>query len=129
MIRRARLDGTAVLQRWDEKPHVRAATSNEGTIAFDADREEELAPRADGTELFIAELGARPIGAPQIIDPATERSGAWGAVDEDLRAIDTWIGEESCPGRGSGTQSGAATGRAVQLVPSYLGAFSAKVRS
>ena len=91
------------LERWDGKPHVRAATSNDGSVAFDADWEEELAPRDDGTELFVAELDGTPIGALQIIDPATERGHYWGAVGSGLRAIDIWIGEEDHLGRGHGT--------------------------
>ena len=102
-IRAAEPRDATCLRRWDEKPHVRAATSNDGSVAFDADWDEELAPRDDGTEFFVAEVDGTPIGALQIIDPATERSRYWGDVGSGLRAIDIWIGEETHLGRGHGT--------------------------
>ena len=92
-----------LFERWDEKPHVRAATSNDGSVAFDADWADELGPRDDGTELFVAEVDSAPIGALQIIDPATERSRYWGEIEPGYRAIDVWIGEEEHIGRGHGT--------------------------
>jgi len=45
-----------------------------------------------------------PIGFIQIIDPRHEESHYWGDCDEDLRAIDIWIGEEAYLDRGFGTQ-------------------------
>ena len=103
IVRPAAPADAALLRRWDGKPHVRAATSNDGSVAFDADWDEELAPREDGTELFVAEVGGTPIGALQIIDPATERSRYWGEIGSGHRAIDIWIGEEDFLGRGHGT--------------------------
>lgn len=103
-IRPAVPGDAAQLDYWDEKPHVRAAASNDGRVAFDCDWEEELGPRTDGTEFFIAEIDSLPIGALQIIDPAIERSHYWGALSEHLRAIDIWIGEESFLGSGYGTR-------------------------
>ena len=102
-IRTATLADVPDLERWDEKPHVRAATSNDGSVAFDADWDDELAPREDGTEFFVAELDGVPIGMLQIIDPATERSHYWGEIETGLRAIDIWIGEENHLGQGHGT--------------------------
>ena len=104
IVRAATLDDVDLLYRWDEMPHVKVATSNDATKAFDAEWEEELSPREDGTEFYIAEVGAVPIGAMQIINPATEVSHYWGAVAGNLRAIDIWIGEKSYIGRGFGTQ-------------------------
>ena len=103
-IRAATESDAALLYAWDEKPHVMAATSNDGTKSFDAHWEEELLPRSDGTEFFIAEVEIFPIGAMQIINPATEVSHYWGAVASNLRAIDIWIGEESYIGQGYGSQ-------------------------
>ncbi len=103
-VRTATLDDIGLFERWDEMPHVKAAASNDGSTSFDADWEEELAPRQDGTELLIAQVGDVPIGAMQIINPATEVTHYWGAVAQNLRAIDIWIGEESYIGRGFGTQ-------------------------
>ena len=74
LIRPATPTDASILYAWDEKPHVKAATSNDGSKSFDADWEEELLPRSDGTEFFIALVSEVPIGAMQIINPATERS-------------------------------------------------------
>jgi len=102
-IRLAVPEDAGKLRYWDGKPHIRAAVSNDGSVSFDCDWDEELAPRGDGTEFFIAEVASQSIGAMQIINPATERSRYWGPVSETLRAVDIWIGEESCLGRGYGT--------------------------
>ncbi len=91
------------LYLWDQKPHVLAAVSNSGTSSFDEDWYEELAPRSDGTEFFIAEVSGRAIGAMQIIDPALERTHYWGDADANQKAIDIWIGEEAYIGKGYGT--------------------------
>jgi aminoglycoside 6'-N-acetyltransferase len=40
----------------------------------------------------------------QIVDPANEESHYWGEMDQGLRAIDIWIGEESDMSKGYGTQ-------------------------
>lgn len=102
-IRPANLDDAQQLHLWDEKPHVRNATSNSGLSSFDAVWEEELGHRSDGTEFFIAEVDHVSIGAMQIIDPAREASHYWGPVTENRRAIDIWIGDESYLGKGFGT--------------------------
>lgn len=103
-IRPAILSDAAVLAVWDEKPHVQAAVSNSGTSSFDTDWIDELGVRSDGTEFFIAELHGVAIGALQIIDPLRERTGYWGPIADNLRAIDIWIGEEQQMGKGYGTR-------------------------
>jgi len=102
-IRNATIEDIDQLYKWDEKPHVQASISTSGTQSFDVDWKDELSPRTDGTELFIAEAGGVAIGAMQIIDPAKERTHYWGPVAFDLRAIDIWIGEASYLGQGYGT--------------------------
>ena len=103
-IRPAIVADARQLYLWDEKPHVQAAVSSSGTSSFEAHWEEELAERADGTEFFIAEVSGVAIGALQIIDPALEQTHYWGAVAENQKAIDIWIGEEAYLGQGYGTQ-------------------------
>lgn len=103
-LRLATEQDAETLYRWDTKPHVQASASTSGTVSFEADWEEELEPRDDGTEFYIAEISDVAIGALQIIDPATEESHYWGPVASDLRAVDIWIGEEDYLGRGYGTQ-------------------------
>lgn len=103
-IRAASVEDVPTLYHWDEKPHVKSATSNDGSKALDVNWEDELRPRDDGTELLIAEVDRVPIGVLQIIDPATERSHYWGPVAGNLRAIDIWIGEEDFIGQGYGSR-------------------------
>jgi len=54
--------------------------------------------------LLIAEIAGRPIGLVQIIDPAQEETHYWGEIEQNLRAVDVWIGEEKNIGRGYGSQ-------------------------
>ncbi len=88
-----------LLQRWDEAPQVLAADPND-----DWGWEVELARDPPWREQLVAELGGRPIGFVQIIDPAEEDSHYWGEVGPGLRAIDIWIGEADCLGQGHGTR-------------------------
>ena len=93
-----------LLDAWDRKPHVLAAT---GRIDEDDhfDWALELPRDVDWREFLIAETTeGRPIGVLQIIDPAREETHYWGECEPDLRAIDIWIGEEDDLGRGYGTQ-------------------------
>ena len=98
-LRRATPADQPLLEYWDTKPHVIAATGDDDYDDWAA----ELSIDADWFEMFIAELDGRPIGLVQIIDPAEEETHYWGDVEPNLRAIDIWIGEESDLGRGYGT--------------------------
>lgn len=90
----------ALLEYWDSKPHVIAATG--GDDSFDWAIE---LPRSVGwRELLVAEHRGRPVGFIQIIDPLLEETHYWGDIGPKLRAIDIWIGEESDLGRGFGTR-------------------------
>ena len=42
---------------------------------------------------MIAEVEGTAVGFLQIIDPARDESHYWGECQDDLRAIDIWIGE------------------------------------
>ncbi|MBL8889976.1 MAG: acetyltransferase [Planctomycetaceae bacterium] len=98
-LRTATLNDLALLQRWDEQPHV---------IASDPDDEWNWETELDRYPLWreqlVAELDGRAIGFVQIIDPALEETHYWGEVPENMRAIDIWIGEPDCLGQGFGTQ-------------------------
>jgi aminoglycoside 6'-N-acetyltransferase len=98
-LRPATPDDLALLRHWDEQPHVIASDPND-----DWGWEVELHRHPDWREQLIAELDGRPIGFVEIIDPAREESHYWGDTSADLRAIDIWIGEEACLGKGYGTQ-------------------------
>ncbi len=98
-LRPAGPDDLDLLRRWDEEPHVVASDPND-----DWGWETELARNPDWREQLIAELDGRPIGFIEIIDPAREEGHYWGDIEPDLRALDIWIGEPDCLGRGYGTE-------------------------
>ena len=98
-LRPATLADIALLQRWDEAPHVAASDPDD-----DWDWEREIRAAPDWREQLIATLDERPIGCVQIIDPAREEYRYWGDCAHDLAAIDIWIGEADCLGKGYGTE-------------------------
>ena len=98
-LRAATPDDLKLLRNWDEQPHVVAADPND-----DWAWEVELGRAPDWREQLIAEVGGRPVGFLQIIDPAREETRYWGNVPPRLRAIDIWIGGEADLGKGYGTQ-------------------------
>lgn len=97
-LRPATMDDLELLSYWDTKPHVIACDPNGSW-----DWEEELEDVPHNWK-YIAELDDRPIGVIQIIDPAKEETHYWGDVEEGLRAIDIWIGEEDDLSKGYGTR-------------------------
>jgi aminoglycoside 6'-N-acetyltransferase len=99
-LRPAVVTDIPLLKAWDENPYVIDATGEDS----DYDWSEEIPRTADWGELLIAEEGGRPIGFMEIIDPAREPTRYWGDVENNLRALDIWIGEEKDLGRGYGTQ-------------------------
>jgi aminoglycoside 6'-N-acetyltransferase len=99
-LRPATIGDLELLKHWDEQPHVQAASGNDDWF----DWETELQRNPPWRELLIAEVGGRPVGAIQIIDPAEEETHYWGDVESNLRAIDIWIGETTDLGRGLGSR-------------------------
>ena len=98
-LRPATIADLALLRHWDEQPHVIASDPND-----DWQWEAELGKDYDWREQLIAELDGRPIGFIEIIDPALEKEHYWGKCETNLRALDIWIGEADCLGKGYGTQ-------------------------
>jgi aminoglycoside 6'-N-acetyltransferase len=98
-LRRATIDDLALLQHWDEQPHVVVSDPND-----DWGWEVELVRDVDWREQLIAEDDGKPIGFLEIIDPALEDYHYWGNVPLNLRAIDIWIGSAEDLGRGYGTR-------------------------
>lgn len=88
----------ALLRHWDEQPHAIASDPHD-----DWGWETELARNPPWREQLIGEVGGRPVGFVQIIDPAEEDSHYWGDIPANLRAIDIWIGEPADLNRGYGT--------------------------
>jgi len=98
-FRLATLEDLALLQGWDQEPHVVASNPNDNW-----GWETELGKSCSWREQLIAEVDGVPIGYVEIIDPAQEESHYWGEVSPHLRAIDIWIGEGSYLGKGYGTE-------------------------
>ena len=98
-LRLATLVDRELLEHWDRQSHVAAASGDDDFYDWQA----ELPRALPWRELLLAEIGTRPIGFVQIIDPLLEESRYWGEIEADLRAIDIWIGEASYLGRGHGT--------------------------
>jgi aminoglycoside 6'-N-acetyltransferase len=98
-LRPAGLADLALLQHWDEQPHVIASDPND-----DWGWATELSRSPDWREQLIAEVDGRPVGFVQIIDPQREETRYWGDAGPGLRAVDLWIGSESDLGRGYGTR-------------------------
>jgi aminoglycoside 6'-N-acetyltransferase len=99
-LRPATLLDAPRLRAWETYPHLRATLGND-----DWCWETELAVIPDWREPLIAELAGRAIGFMDIINPSREDGKYWGdGVSSKLRAIDLWIGEPDCLGRGHGTE-------------------------
>ena len=98
-LRKATIDDLDTLKRWDQQPHVIACDPND-----DWHWETELLREPPWREQLIAEIGKRPIGFLQIIDPALEESNYWRNVANNLRAIDIWIGDPADLNQGYGTE-------------------------
>ncbi len=99
-LRKATLDDVRILEYWDTKPHVIAASGDDDRTDWPA----ALAMSSPYQEYLIAEENDRPVGVMQIIDPHNEETHYWGEIEQNLRAIDIWIGEGDDLGRGYGTQ-------------------------
>lgn len=99
-LRAACIGDIPLLRRWDDEPHIVAISGEGGGW----DWESEIGQDVAWSAMLIAELDGRPIGFVQIIDPAEEETGYWGDCEANLRAIDIWIGEPDCLGKGYGTQ-------------------------
>src|SRR5262245_37574007 len=99
-LRNATLDDVALLQAWDTRPHVVAATGVDDSYRW----AEELPRDVPWLELLIGESEGRAVGVMQIIDPQLEETHYWGEIAPNLRAIDIWLGEEADLGRGFGSK-------------------------
>lgn len=97
-LRTANIDDLKTLRHWDEQQHVIESGVE------DWDWEDQLGIKHDWRESLIAELEGRPIGFMEIIDPFLDEEHYWGDVEQNLRAIDIWIGEKEDLKKGFGTQ-------------------------
>ncbi len=102
-LRPATPDDLGLILHWDEQPHVKETGGDEDLNEWDW--ENQLARNVPWRELLIAMLDDRPIGFVQIIDCREEESHYWGTdCPEHSWAIDIWIGEADCLGKGYGTK-------------------------
>ena len=98
-LRFATFADLALLQHWDEQPHIIVSNPNNKY-----DWLIELQHNSDGREQLIAEIDGRPLGFIEITDLGHDDSNYWGQIAVDLRAIDIWIGEKTDLGKGYGTK-------------------------
>ncbi len=98
-LRIASYNDLAILQFWDQQPHVIASDPNDDWLW-----EVELGVHYDWRRQFIAERNGLPIGYVEIIDPHFEKEQYWGTIGLGFRAIDIWIGEENNLNQGFGTE-------------------------
>lgn len=98
-LRPATLADVPLLRRWDTVQEVISSDPDS-----DWEWETELGRDPAWREQWIMQWNGRDIGFLQIIDPQLEDSHYWGDCGPDLRAVDLWIGEADCLGRGLGTR-------------------------
>jgi aminoglycoside 6'-N-acetyltransferase len=103
-LRKAEIQDIPTLKYWDTQEHVIKCHDDNATEIESDDWDTVIANPPAFTNYFIAELNNTPIGVMQIIDPALEESHYWGECEENLRAIDIWIGDKENLGKGYGTQ-------------------------
>jgi aminoglycoside 6'-N-acetyltransferase len=104
-LRHATVVDLPLLREWNDLPHVKTATGNEGALPGEHDWMAEWFPPLKGwLEMLIAELDGRPIGVVQIIDPAADETHYWGEVENGLRALDIWLGSPADMGKGHGSE-------------------------
>jgi aminoglycoside 6'-N-acetyltransferase len=99
LLRPASIHDLSLLTYWDEQPHVMASDPND-----DWNWEIELNRNPPWREQLIGEVNGVPVGFVQIIDPLWEETHYWGEIEENLRAIDIWIGQKENLSRGFGTR-------------------------
>lgn len=96
-LRLAQPSDITILEAWDEQPHVRAVSGDDGP--WDWRSEIDVAWQ----EVWIGEVDSDPIGVVILLDAAKEPSHYWGDIAAGTFAIDIWIGEPHFLNRGFGT--------------------------
>jgi len=100
ILRSATIADLPLLLDWETQPHVKAGVPEDD----DWNWEYELPRNPHWREMLIAEINNQPLGFIQIINAAHEETHYWGAVPDDLMAIDIWIGPAKFLGKGYGTK-------------------------
>src|SRR6185295_5739261 len=81
-LRAAAPEDAPTFERWDQAPHVIAATTDdrEAVEAYPGmSWEAEIAMKSDVYCYYVAEIDGRAIGVMLVIDPALEPTHYWGA--------------------------------------------------
>ena len=114
-MRQATIEDLELLLKWDEEDYLQDEEKFGDAEYNEWNWEKELSrPMVDWRDILIAEYEGRPIGVVQVIDPSREESCYWGNDGKNTdyiaefckpnyRAIDIWIGEPDCLGKGLGT--------------------------
>lgn len=100
IMRLATPDDQAVLDHWNTLPHIIETSGTDGGLDWGF----ELPRNVDWREILIAGIDTRPIGVVVIINAADEETHYWGDTGPGVMAIDIWIGETECLGKGYGSQ-------------------------
>jgi len=102
------MDDLPVLLRWDNEEHIRNVI---GDYEFNEWNWEYEIPRSPSwRQQWVAQIrnernALRPIGFVQIINAREEETHYWGEdMEENVAAVDIWIGEPDCLGRGYGKE-------------------------
>ena len=98
ILRRASRTDIPTLERWDSAPHVVAVSGDDEP--WEWEREIDV----PWQEVWIAEVGGRPVGVVVLLDAQAEPSHYWGEVSPGTYAIDIWIGEQDALHQGYGAQ-------------------------
>lgn len=97
-FRKALPSDQPLLEHWSRQPHLAGTGADE-----DWGWEESLPNDPTWRKQLIATLDGKPIGFVQIIDPYEEETHYWGDIEQNLRAIDIWIGDAAKIGKGYGS--------------------------
>ena len=111
VFRNATIGDLDLLLKWDRAEHVLENAGDENYNDWNWQYELSREPTPSWRQQWIATLvdtqrdKKQDIGFVQIIDPLLEESHYWGTnVEPNVRALDIWIGETDCIGKGFGTQ-------------------------
>ncbi|MGL4759755.1 MAG: GNAT family N-acetyltransferase [Patescibacteria group bacterium] len=100
-LRIATQDDFGVLKEWDNQEHVIQALGDDydpnETWMYD-----QILKPSPYVQILIATLDKTPIGVVQICDPHNEETHYWGEIDQNLRALDIWIGDIKNTSKGYG---------------------------
>lgn len=95
-----RLAGAAdvpLLEHWDEAPHVRAVSGDDGPWDWPSEID------VPWQEVWICAVDEHPIGVVILLDAAAEPTHYWTDASSGTFAIDIWIAEPDYLGKGFGT--------------------------